>query len=78
MTDDDLPEPEEMARLDALFQQAEAAGATLYEFVRDDGVYAVACKTDDDAREVASLNPGTLKAVNIRTGETVWQLHSTS
>lgn len=46
---------------------------TTYIFHRDSGFYPIELRDDDDAREHAKLNPGTLKVENAATGEIIWR-----
>lgn len=46
--------------------------STVYTFHREGGFYPLALGSDDEARQNAEWNPGTIKVVNEMTGRTVW------
>jgi hypothetical protein len=43
----------------------------VYLFFRDGHFYPVNCRNDDDARNQAELNPGTIKVENV-DGKVIW------
>ncbi len=44
-----------------------------YVFFRADGFYPIELKDDEDARQNAEINPGTIRVENI-DGDVVWPL----
>jgi len=47
-------------------------GIQSYLFTRRDGYMIIDCKDDEEAKKCAEMNPGTLKAINTFTDETIW------
>lgn len=44
----------------------------IYLFFREGGFYPVECRNDDDARNQAERNPGTVRVENV-DGKIIWQ-----